>query len=127
MAGSGSLFDEDPKFRDMSADDLIRMIDDGSQSVILRGRALLEIGRRAGERPDLRERLFDWTGDAALAAKRWAGPVTLAWIAACGLGHAVGDPSGRARLAGTLHTWPDAERESLLSWARHENWFYGID
>lgn len=117
------MFDEDPEFRDLSEGELILMAEDGLQSVVLRGRALLEIGRRADGQPELRERLFEWIGDEGLSAKNWVGPVTLAWIVACCLGHSANDVNERVRLVEMLCAWPDSERSSLLSWAKQESWF----
>ncbi|MEV0897183.1 hypothetical protein [Actinoplanes sp. NPDC049802] len=120
------MFDEDPEFRGVRVDELILKVGDGSRSVIQRGRALLEIGRRADGRPDLQERLFGWLGDDSLRAKRWVGPVTLAWIAACGLGHSLKGQEDRERLSEMLRAWPDADRDLLLKWAEGEGWFDGI-
>ncbi|GAA1562227.1 hypothetical protein GCM10009827_099660 [Dactylosporangium maewongense] len=102
------------------------MIGNGSASAVLRGRASLEVGRRAEGQPELQERLFGWVGDADLAASRWFGSVTLAWIAACCLGYSVKDQRGRARLAESLRAWPDSERRLLLGWAKGTRWFDGV-
>ncbi|WP_130509637.1 hypothetical protein [Krasilnikovia cinnamomea] len=105
--------------------DLIATVEDESESVVSRGRAILEVGRRADGSRELQDRLFGWMDSDRFAAKRWFGSVTLAWVAACGLGYSL-QGFERVHLAEALSTWPAEEREILLAWARHEDWFDGV-
>lgn len=127
MTLAGGMFEPDSSFRDLDVDNLLVMVDDALGSVVLRGRAMLEIGRRAEGHPDLQEMLFTWMHSDELAENRWIGPVTLAWIAACCLGYSLKGECERVRLAQSLRAWPKRERELLLGWARKEDWFEGID
>jgi hypothetical protein len=126
MTAMGRMFDPDPDYTGCGEGELLSSAVDPAGSVVSRGRAILEVGRRAVDKPDLQELLFAWMSSSELASKRWFGLVTLAWISACCLGHSVRDENRRQRLAVALNAWPEHERETLLNWAKAEDWFDGI-
>ncbi|HCT75303.1 MAG TPA: hypothetical protein DGG94_06920 [Micromonosporaceae bacterium] len=70
--------------------------------------------------------LSEWATAEELRSRKWAGEVTLGWIAMCCLGYAFRDGGQHIKLAAVLNSWPATERDALLGWARHETWFEGL-
>jgi hypothetical protein len=117
------MFEADPEYADMPLSELLMRVSDVNKSVVTRGRSILEVGRRAVGDVDLGATLIAWADNPEFRSRRWAGAATLGWIAAAAAGYSQGDPQRRADLKAVLSRWPEADRMTLLSWAKDETWF----
>lgn len=121
-----STFDGDADFEHEKTHDLVTWVEDGERSVVVRGRSMLELGRRAGQDRQIRPKLVEWARSANYMDRRWYGRISLAWVAASCLGYSSQDPADRLELISILDSWLPVEKEDLLFWARRELWFDGV-
>ena len=126
MRQSAGMFDRDPPLEGLPVGRLIQDVTNPAKSVPLRGRAILEVGRRAENEPALQSQLAEWITSHDFRHRRWVGTITLAWVAACSLAYSLRRSESSSLLAGALSQWPSDERALLLKWARNEDWFVGI-
>lgn len=116
------MFEPDEQFTLKTTGQLRAIAIDEAASVVDRGRAIIELGRRAAKEPELAADLLEWADTPNFQGSRWVGQVTLAWIAALAVGYSQSDSQTRGRLRETLNRWESSERELLLSWASRETW-----
>ncbi|MGW0434070.1 hypothetical protein ACWDV4_16215 [Micromonospora sp. NPDC003197] len=121
------MFERDSEFAAKATEDLQKLASDPNGSVVLRGRAILEVGRRAVENPGLADDLLEWAANPSFQRSRWVGAATLAWMAAAAVGYSQRDPAIRQRLREVLTNWDKHEVRTLLAWASREPWFADMD
>ncbi|GEM_PF-5148305 len=117
------MFEPDGEFATRARSELVDIAQDRARSVVVRGRSILEVGRRAHGDPELANALLKWLGEAEFQRLRWVGAATLAWIAAAAFGYSQHDPTMRERLQVALSLWDPEELGIMLAWASGEDWF----
>jgi len=105
----GALLDADSEFRDRGTGELLAMVPRTEESVLRRGRALLELGRRASADTALLREVADLIRDPENRRLVTIGPVTVSQLGTAGL--VAGGGARAAVLARELAAeWPDSER-----------------
>jgi hypothetical protein len=108
----GALLDADSELRDRGTGELLAMVARTDQSVLRRGRALLELGRRASADPALLRDVAGLIRDPENRRLLTVGTVTVSQLGTAGL--VAGGGRRAAVLARELAAeWPDTERSSF--------------
>lgn len=103
------LFDPDLEFRELGTDELVAMVARRSESVLRRGRALMELGRRASSDTALRHQVADMIRDPENGRLIAVGTVSVPQMGTAGLIAGDGEPA--AALAQELAAeWAADER-----------------
>jgi hypothetical protein len=108
----GRLFDPDPELQDLPSAQLLAMVAATGRSVLRRGRALMELGRRASSDTMLLQQTAALIRDPANQRSITAGTVTVSQLGAAGLIAGGSEPA--AALARELAAqWPPGERSDF--------------
>jgi hypothetical protein len=79
------LLDPDEAFQQLATDQLLAIVAGASDSVLSRGRALLELGRRAGDNPELTLQVASLIRDPVNRRSFTVGAISVAQLGAAGL------------------------------------------
>jgi hypothetical protein len=110
------LLDPDPQFGELSTGELLAVVPRTSQSVLRRGRALLELGRRASSDTALLQQVAAMISDPQNKRLIAVGTASVSQLGTAGLVAGGGEPA--ATLARELAAeWPTGER-SDFAWLR---------
>jgi hypothetical protein len=120
----GDLLDPDPEFRELDIDELRVRAGRGGESVLRRGRALMELGRRAAGDAALLREVADMIRDPESRRLMTIGTVSVSQLGTAGL-VAGGGHSALALARELAGEWPDGQQsdfarlmaDSGITWA----------
>jgi hypothetical protein len=87
------LFGPDMEFRDLGTDELVAMVSRASESVLRRGRALMELGRRASSDTAVLHQVADLIRDPENRRLMAVGTVSVSQLGTAGLVAGGGEPA----------------------------------
>lgn len=108
----GNLLDPDLLFRDLNIDELRAMVSRDSESVLRRGRAMMELGRRASNDAALLQEVADMIRAPENRRLITVGATSVSQLGTAGLVAGGGDVA-RALARQLVEEWPTDERSDF--------------